>query len=730
MEQNLETQKLYYFNDSLTSEKIEGGLNLNDIKDAIFRKLPIIAGCTITMACFGFYKIATTPPSYVASFELLSEPLNIETQVTSTDEQSRETREEITSVELDEVQLKILKSPKLISRVTKSLKDKYPDLNYQNLISSLSIDIITGDSSEQNILQVVYENPNKFKVSDVIDVLTQTYLDYSLEKRKEVVQRGISFLDSQIPKISAEIYDLEDQIRTLRIKYNFFNPEVSLEQITTRLNTGLGRESEQNTIELNELQLLSEKLERELKIQPAKSTIALQLATPQYESLLDRLRQLDVEISRKSAIYSDKSTQLQTLKRERRELIALITDEGEIIRQKLDNQIETLNKRQQNIKTETANLKLQIEEWSTISSEYNNLKQRLALANKKRNEFILQKDALLIDAAQREAPWQLLTPASEPQTKNISAVNYLLLSSVLGTLIGVGVGLTLDRYQKIVYTSAKVEEITNLPILAKIPYSYDSKSSFFGELLNFRTTARQLPQPSSQLQIREFSISKLASPSVEAFRSFAANLGLLNFSSNSKILDLDSRIESLVVTSAISGEGKSTVALNLARASASMGKRVVLVDTDLRNSDCLTKRLGWESEIGLMNFLNREEPELDLLYCLKQMPTEENLFVLTSGFESLDSESNEIDSSRLLASVQMYQLMKKLKTNFDLVIYDLCSIIGFADVNLLAGKSDGIIVVTGLGKINTATLTEALNHLKRSQLTVLGLAINDVANKS
>ncbi len=78
----------------------------------------------------------------------------------------------------------------------------------------------------------------------------------------------------------------------------------------------------------------------------------------------------------------------------------------------------------------------------------------------------------------------------------------------------------------------------------------------------------------------------------------------------------------------------------------------------------------------------------------------------------------------------MNLLMEELETNFDLVVYDLSAIIGFADVNLLADKTDGIVVVNGLGKIQTRALTEALNQLKMCKAPILGLAINKVVNES
>ena len=728
MNQNLESRNLNYLNPSLVTESSEEGLNLDEIKNIIFRKFPLVAGFTVVLTSIAVLKVLITPPEYAAGFELLSEPVNIETKVTSRDDSTRETREQITSVELDEVQLKILKSPKVISRAIRSLKDEYPELNYQELIKDLTVEIISGKQEEQNILKVVYQNSDQEKVSKVIDALTESYLKYSVEKRQSGVKRGIAFLDRQIPKVSAEAKDINDQIRLLRNQYSFVDPQTSLTQITSRLDE-VDRRRERNESELRELRLSSERLERELKTHPVKSTTAINLATPRYIEILRQLEKIDIEISRKSSFLSDKSEILQALKQEKQELELLLVDAGADIRQKLDGQIAVRKNRQKSITAETKNLQSRLEQWSAIAGEYGDLRHRLNEARIKLNGFTSQKDALQIDAAQQESPWQLLTPASEPGINSVSTLNYLVLSSTLGLIVGTGAALLLDKHQNIIYTSAKVEEITSLPILSTIPYSSKSKQVSFLPSMNFNRQERRLTPNVVQSEGRELLPVKYSHTSIEAFRSFASNLGLLSFNTDSAAADVYTDLKSIVITSAIPREGKSTVALNLARASASMGKQVLLVDTDLRSINHLTTDLGFETEIGLKNILNQNNPE-QLLGCIQQLPMEENLFILTSGVDDVEYDSAAQDHSRLLASTKMHRLMEELEVNFDLVIYDLCSIIGFADVNLIAAKTDGIVLVTGLGKIQTAALTEALNQLRLCNAPVLGIAVNKVVNQS
>ena len=724
MERNFETQPAYYLQSSSTVEKSEGGLNVEEATNIIMRKLPLIASVTIAMTSIAFLKTLVFPPVYVANFELLPETVNIETKVTSTDNNAGKTREEITSVELDDVQLKILKSPTVISQVVDSLKDKYPELDYQSLTQNLTVEFIRDSQNKKNVLSVKYEHPDKQQVSDVIEALTQTYLNYSAEKRLSGVQRGITFLDKQIPIVSSQVNNLENQLQALRDRYNFIEPGVSLNPITDR-SSMMSQEQDRVTGELQQLRLKLRNLNRELRIQPTTSPTAIELATPRYEGLLNRLREIDVEIGSKSAIYSDRAVEMQVLREERQRIVGLIEQAGAAIRQKLENDIRTLENRRRVAQQESNKLRSQLKNWSTVANEYNNLEEKLTLAKNQLNEFTLQRNALTIDAAQQQTPWQLLSPAGEPYNNELGLGNRLFLGSSFGLLLGMGLALMLDKYQKIVYTSAKVEEITNLPVLGNIPHTPKVREL---SLLGAKSGKTQKQLPSSDLYLnpedRELSFPEFLPSSVEAFRTFAANLGLLNFSTDSEYLKFDNNLKSLAITSAVSGEGKSTVALNLARAAASMGKRVLLVDADVRSKVRLTESLGLESEVGLKNLLQQDSPSLATKH-IKQSPLDDNLYVLTSGFDELASR----DSSRMLASGQMYLLMEELKADFDLVIYDLCAVVGYADVNLLAAKTDGVVMVTGLGKIDKTLLAKAVEQLKMCNVPILGIAANNVVSQ-
>lgn len=721
MNQNFKNQQGHYLQSSSAIENTEKSLNYFDLTTTVARRLPLIISITISMTALAFFKPRFFPPVYIASFELLPETINVETKVTSIDD--IKDREKITEVELDDIQLKILKSPGIISKAVESLQAKYPQLNYQELVKDLTVEFIRDSQNQKNVLSVSYEHADKQQVSDVIKALTQTYLDYSANTRSEGIKRGIDVLDLQIPRVSKDVERLENKMQSLRDEYNFIDPDVSLTPIADRTQL-INQEQDQVTSELQQMRLKLRNLERELSTQPTSAPTAIDLATPRYEGLLNQLREIDIKLSQKSTIYSDQNAEIQVLQEEKQRIVSLIRQAAETIQQKLVNDIQTLENRQRLAQSESAKLRSQLKNWSTVSNDYTKFQQELDIAKTQLNEFTRKKETLLIDAAKQQSPWQLLAPAEEPLNNDLSPNNRLLLGSSLGLLLGVGLALMLDKTQKTIYSSAKIEEIANLPVLGHIPYTPKRKQLSLFASTKGSTDFKRLP--SSDIYRDPNNTSNLALPdflssSTEAFCSFAANLGLLNFTADSKYSEFDTSLKSIAITSAVSGEGKSTVALNLARATASMGRKVLLVDADLRSKVRLTESLGLESAMGLKNILSQHDPSLASEH-IQKSPLDDNLFVLSSGFNELMS----YESSLLLASSGMYKLMEELKRNYDLVIYDLCALVGYADVNLLAGKTDGVILVTGLGKIDTTLLTKAVEQLKFSNVPVLGIAVNDL----
>lgn len=199
------------------------------------------------------------------------------------------------------------------------------------------------------------------------------------------------------------------------------------------------------------------------------------------------------------------------------------------------------------------------------------------------------------------------------------------------------------------------------------------------------------------------------SRAAEAFRTLRTNLQFSN---------LDSSIKSMVVTSSGPSEGKSTIMINLAITIAQSGKKVVVVDCDLRRPT-VHKKLGLPNSEGLTNLLIQDK-KIDELVLPTNVP---NLFVLTSG-------PTPPNPAELLGTKKMKLVLAELNKVFDMVLIDAPPVIAVTDAQILSTAVDGTIIVASYGHTDKFGLTKTKELLDKVGAKVLGVVLNKVPERS
>jgi capsular exopolysaccharide synthesis family protein len=184
---------------------------------------------------------------------------------------------------------------------------------------------------------------------------------------------------------------------------------------------------------------------------------------------------------------------------------------------------------------------------------------------------------------------------------------------------------------------------------------------------------------------------------------------------NIEFARLDTDIRSIVVTSAQPREGKTTTCVNLAIMAARAGRRVVLVDADLRRP-AIHRALGLPNREGVTTALLSASQE-GLPFLQTQVP---NLRVLLTG--PLPPNPAEV-----LGSERMVTLMRKLQEEADLVVYDTPPSVAVADAAILAAHADAVLLVVDAGRTRMSALATALDHVRRSRTRILGVVLNKVS---
>jgi capsular exopolysaccharide synthesis family protein len=274
-------------------------------------------------------------------------------------------------------------------------------------------------------------------------------------------------------------------------------------------------------------------------------------------------------------------------------------------------------------------------------------------------------------------------PSSPKPTRNA------LIGGFAGLLLGLMLALTREQLDRRVRHSKGLEDVFGLPVLANVP-----KSKVLGS---------QNGKALDRLPPRE----------AEAFQILRANLHYLN---------TDRDVSSVVVTSTGIGDGKSTVSLNLAKADAVVGKKVLLVEADVRRPH-MAPTLGLGHSEGLTAFLSdRSMPLADVT---NSVPVGTNngqgamntMDVVVAG-PVPDNPSGLIDSDR------MRDLIRQAEEKYDLVVIDTAPASMVADAIPLMSEASAVVIVSKVGRVTSGEADSLRGQLERINAPAFGLVAN------
>jgi polysaccharide biosynthesis transport protein len=723
-------QKIVNADDFLEPKK--RGLDLRSLGRIVQRNLLLIGSIASFVAVITLYSILVSPRSYEGNFQILVEPVSSEGKLTDPSfisrnrENAPQTQGDISYPSI----LQILQGNELLERVAQNIRVKYPKVNYESLRKNLVVQRIGENMLDStNIIEVTYKDSDPEKVEFILSEIAKEYLNFSLEDRKNRIYGGVKFIDAQLPQLQQRVSFLEGNLQRLQQRYNLSDPESQVGELSKQV-----REVEAQKLDtqknLQENKRLYQDLQKQLRLTPNEALAASTLSQePRYQELIAQLKKIETQIAIESAKYTENNPSLLTLQQQQQNLSQLLNQEAQnilgqkltatvnpqllnfqdptrlgLIKQLVDtgNNVRVLESRLSAIAQSEAYLDRQVKQYPATMRQYNEIQRQLEIATKTLNQFLLQRETLRVDAAQKEVPWKIVSQPRIPRDEqgNLIAKSGNMRRMAIGiaaaVVLGLAAALLKEKYRNVFNSPEEIEDRINLPILEVIPANQTAVTA-----------------PNSLKVVGAIKETEEDTKFLSAFDSLYASV---------RFLAGTPKAQSIIVTSPAPGDGKSTVAMYLAQAAADMGKKTLLVDANFRNPS-LHKKFGLDNVQGLSNLISQDVSSQSLL--IQASPLQKNLFVLTSG-KILPS------STRMLGSAQMQNLMEKFHQAFDLVIYDTSTLLGFADVPLLAEHADGILMIIGIGKTKRPLITQALLRLQMLQLPVLGIIANhaDTSNNS
>ncbi|KAB8331467.1 polysaccharide biosynthesis tyrosine autokinase [Scytonema tolypothrichoides VB-61278] len=615
-------------------------------------------------------------------------------------------------------QIEVISSPTLLQRTINELqlKNKKGELlKTEELEKALTLKIVGGT----DVLQITYKSRNPEEAAAVVNKIMNLYLENDILTSRSEAESTRQFMAMQLPKTQAAVHQAEVELRIFKQKNNVV--DLSEEAKTAVANIGnldsqidnLKAELDQVTAQTNEL---GQKVG--LNFQQASAVSALS-QSPAVQGVLTQLQDTQRQLAVQRSRFVDNNPTIVDLEAKKANLQTLLQKQIEQTvgsQAKVPSKLLQIGELKQSLIKDFLQSEIQrVALAQKLASLYNSrtayeqrtkvipqlvqnqreLEQKLQVAQSTYQTLLKKVQELQVAKNKNTANARIIATALLPEKPIGGSKPIILVIGVMfGAFLSTSTVLFLELRDRSLKTLKEVREVFGYTLLGVVPLSASK----------VRSRHRDLESTTPEIAVRD----KPHSLTSEIYRMIQANL---------KFLSSDKVLKTIVVTSAVPKEGKSTVSANLAAAIAQLGRKVLLIDADMRLP---SQHHLWQltNAVGLSEVLVGQTQSSTAASKVMN-----NLDVLTAGVRPPNPLA-------LLDSKRMASLIEGFSSEYDFVIIDAPPLLLAADALTLSQMTDGILLVARPGVIDSNSANTAQEMLERSGQNVLGLVVNGIIEKN
>jgi capsular exopolysaccharide synthesis family protein len=547
------------------------------------------------------------------------------------------------------------------------------------LLNNVSINPTRGSS----LVDVEFTSPDPALSAKVANSWSRSFIQSNLDRRFQATAYARQFLETRLAQLRQRLEESE----RLAVGY-----AANQGLITIGIPSAQGTQtSEQRSLIADKLARLNaelaaataERVRAQSKVSADNGTASIEaLASPALSGLRQRRSELTADYAKMIVQFEPAYPPAMALQSQIRRLDASIAGEegrvGQTIRSAYRDSVE----REQELSRKVEQLKAQFIVQQKRGIQYN-IYQRDVDTTRQLYEALLQRyKEIGVAGGVGSNNVTIIDPAEVPGAPSSPNLMLNLLKAlVLGSALGVGIALALEHVDEVISDPADISSTLGAPMLGTVPKTDEDPQT-------------ALQDPKSSL--------------TEAYLAIQTSLHFVT---------AHGMPTSLAVTSTGPAEGKSTTSAALARSIARSGKRVVLIDGDMR-SPSVHSLFGLANTVGLSNILAGED-DFGQVICKDVMP---NLNVITAG-------PPPPNAAELLSTDRFSKAVQRLGEAYDQVIVDSPPVMGLADAPLIASSVEGTAYVIAAHGTRVSLIRMALQRMARSNAHLLGIVLTKFDSK-
>ncbi|MEH2022361.1 GumC family protein [Nostoc sp.] len=713
----------------------QGAVGIRQLSTILLRRRFLILGVSCVVMSAASLLAIIAKPTYQSNMQILvnsnlSEgvqsnniPVGADTQVTDSNSQVVDST----------TQMKLMLSSKLLQKAVDLLHSDYPDITLQdingqkehNRKAPLEVTPEEGGIGVNKVFnqafKVSFNDDDPVKAQRVLQAIQKVYQNYNKQQQKERLNQGLAFVNTRLPEIKKEVSKADKNLEQFRKKHKLLDPEVqskilleSLADIQQQLQTARAN--------LQDVNARYDNLEQQIASSSQQNTLISSRLnqSSRYQALLSEIQKTELALAKERLRYTDDYPSVQKLKQQRQSQLSLLRQEVKAITSSkgeplfkgqmvgvdptlvdefilVQTTVLGLTANEKNLAESEQRLRSELNKYPSLIAEYNRLLSKVETSRKNLEHLLQAQQSLGLKVAQEGYNWQVLAEPSPGTYMGNNRLFLLVGGAVIGPILGILAALILEKFNDAIYCAGDLKKLTNLRVLGSVP-----KLPLRG------VKNRRLELPWNRRRSSDSSV-------IEASTKLPVHETLDMIYQNIQILKYPLPFKSLMFTSALPGEGKTTLVLGLVASATRMHRRVLVIDANLHNPS-LHKILELSNDWGLSLLLVDETTSHFQDYI---QPIHPSIDILTAGPEPEDTV-------KLLSSERMKELIELFEQSYDLVLIDAPSILGTVDARIVASFCNGIVMVERMGKVTRTELTQATEIL--SKLNLIGIIANEVSN--
>ncbi len=555
----------------------------------------------------------------------------------------------------------------------------------QKYVSRLNADLSDPKAS---VIDLELEDESPQRAEDILNILFDVYNNKWMDDINQQAVSTSKFIDEELKQIEVELGNVDSDIANYKRNNNV--PDVAT---TTAININRSEALATQRLELDNQKFMATYMRKQLESEATKNHMLPANSGIESPSLSQQIAAYNEEVTKRNNLLANSGVNNPMVQELDQNLVAA----RRAILYALDNVIANLDNRLGDIKGVESETKSQISE-SPVQAKYLLSVERQQKVKEQLYVFLLQKRAETQMTKAYNSRTKLLNPpAGSKKHARPVKINVLIISLVLGILVPIIILTLMFNIDTTVQRRKDVEMLT-MPFVGEIPLNYKSYSGLLS-FLNKRKEVRKIVVKEKNNDVIN-----------EAFRVVRTNLEF--------VAGKDRKCNVIMFTSAFPGSGKTFVSSNLSTAFAINGKKVLLIDLDLRKGT--TSRFVPGATMGVSNYLSNNVENIDDIIVRDAIVP--NLDVIPIGVIPPNP-------TELLYSEKMQELLDKVRDYYDYIFLD-CPPLGIvADASIITKLCDMTIFIIRAGLFERELLPEVDAYYKEKRYNNLVLLLNGVKDE-